>query len=1041
MSTSDNCGCCAGVTPLTPVDDIQPPGQPALALRVGTHGRFRQSMLADLADEPALESLTTRASDDPAIALLDSWAAVLDVLSFYQERIGNENYLRTATERRSVLELARAIGYELRPGVAASTWLAFTLETAPGAPLETRIDIGARAQSVPGQDETAQTFETLEAIDAKVRWNALPVLAADAVPPRMGLRTIYLAGTATRLQAGDALLIVGDERMLDAGSENWDFRRVTRLREVLPADPNDPKDVGYTVVTLDHGLGKPWHGVHPARINPRCYALRGRAHLFGHNAPDWRAMPGNVRANYLGLAEDSKPSIATYPEWPGFTLADISDPPAGAAAGTGLWGRYYQGKSLRKLIASHTDPEINFSGLTGSPHLDVPADNFSARWSGWIEAPESGEYTFYMFGDDGIRLWIDGTKLIDEWVDQSPDTEFQNTIRLDAGRRHDVLIEYYENGGGVTCQLRWAGPNLPKSIVPTARLYPRDVNTVHLDASYPKWLAGGWAVMSIPNYEEVYRIVSTEDDARADFTVSATATRLTLSGENLRDTFNHHVRATTAFGQSEPLDWATRPVSGFLQGHLIDLAGYEPDLPEGRWLAISGLVLADVPANAKALSRLKKGEALASIRIARDRKTADLDFEDFFRLTVALAPAAEIVRIQHNDSSNGHTQLLLDSDLTHAYLPSTVRINANLAPASAGDSKQMRIQPEPLGSGDGSRSLQRFNLRQGPLTYITAATPSGTASTLEIRVDGLLWQEAPRFTAPGPTERAYTVKLDENGSATVQFGDGVHGTRLPTGSGNVEARYRVGLGTAGNVKAEQISMLLSRPPGLKAVTNPVAASGGTNAEAGDEARRNAPLRVRTLDRIVSLRDFEDFAAAFTGIGKAQAVWLWDGEQRMVHLTVAGTDGAPLDPIGALYRNLLAAIDGARPPYQPLRVSPSRNLRFGLTAGLWIAPDYEAEKVLAAARKALESAFGFAARAFGQPVTGSEVLSTLQGVSGVIGADLDRLIQVEAGLTVRTSSGPDGSIAARSARWQDGTLQPADLLLLDSAAVTITERTS
>jgi predicted phage baseplate assembly protein len=241
--------------------------------------------------------------------------------------------------------------------------------------------------------------------------------------------------------------------------------------------------------------------------------------------------------------------------------------------------------------------------------------------------------------------------------------------------------------------------------------------------------------------------------------------------------------------------------------------------------------------------------------------------------------------------------------------------------------------------------------------------------------------------------------------------------------------------------AEQISMLLTRPPGLKAVTNPVAASGGTDAEAGDEARRNAPLRVRTLDRIVSLRDFEDFAAAFTGIGKAQAVWLWDGEQRMVHLTVAGTDGAPLDPNAALYRNLLAAIDSARPPYQPLRVSPGRDLRFGLTAGLWIAPEYETGKVLAAAGKALETAFGFATRAFGQPVTGSEVLAALQGVAGVIGADLDRLIQVDSGLTVLTSNGPDGSIPARSARWQGNSLQPADLLLLDPAAVTLTERTS
>lgn len=1037
MSTSDNCGCCAGVTPLTPVDAIQPPGQPALALRAGTHGRFRQSMLAGLADESALANLTTRASDDPAIALLDSWAAVLDVLGFYQERIGNENYLRTATERRSVLELARAIGYELHPGVAASTWLAFTLETAPGAPLETRIDIGARAQSVPGQDETAQTFETLEAIDAKARWNALPVLAAEAVPPRMGLRTIYLAGTATRLQAGDALLVIGDERTKDPGNENWDFRRVARLREVLPADPSDPKDAGYTIVTLDRGLGKPWHGVHPARANPRCHALRARAHLFGHNAPDWRAMPASLRATYLGLADEARPPIGQHPEWPGFTLADISDPPAGS--GSGLLGQYYRGKGFRELRLSRTDAMVNFDWGAGSPDPSVPADQFSVRWSGWIQPPVTGQFTFFVTADDGLRLWIDNRLIIDFWIDQGA-TERSGTASLRADHKHDIRLEYYENGGSATCRLAWSGPGVSKAVVPAARLYPRDVHTVHLDASYPKWLAGGWAVLSIPNYEEVYRIVATEDDARADFAVSATATRLTLSGENLRDTFNNRVRSTTAFGQSEPLDWATRPLSGFVQGHLIDLAGYEPDLPAGRWLAVSGLVLADLPANTRARSRLAKGDALASIRIGRDRQTADLEFEDFSRLTVALAPAADIVRIQHNDSGNGRTQLLLASDLTHAYLPASVRINANLAPASAGDSKQMRIQPEPLGGGDGSRSLQRFNLRQGPLTYITAATPSGTASTLEIRVDGLLWPEAPHFTAPGPGERAYTVKLDENGSATVQFGDGTHGTRLPTG-GNVEARYRVGLGTAGNVGAEQISMLLSRPPGLKAVTNPVAASGGTDAEAGDEARRNAPLRVRTLDRIVSLRDFEDFAAAFTGIGKAQAVWLWDGERRMVHLTVAGTGGAPLDPNAALYRNLLAAIDSARPPYQPLRVSPGRDLRFGLTAGLWIAPEYAPERVLAAAGKALAAAFAFAARAFGQPVTGSEALAALQGVAGVVGADLDRLIQVESGLTVRTANGPDGSIPALSARWQGNSLQPADLLLLDPAAVTLTERTS
>ena len=98
-------------------------------------------------------------------------------------------------------------------------------------------------------------------------------------------------------------------------------------------------------------------------------------------------------------------------------------------------------------------------------------------------------------------------------------------------------------------------------------------------------------------------------------------------------------------------------------------------------------------------------------------------------------------------------------------------------------------------------------------------------------------------------------------------------------------------------------------------------------------------------------------------------------------------------------------------------------------------------MLADAGQALETAFGFATRAFGQPVSGSEVLAALQGVAGVIGSYLDQLIQVDAWRTVLTSSGPDGSIPARSAHWQDNSVQPADLLLLDPTAVNLTERPS
>src|SRR5207253_10195459 len=113
-----------------------------------------------------LRSLTTRDSDDFTIALLDGWATLADVLTFYQERIANEFWLRTATERDSIRRLAQLIGYRLRPGVAAETPLSFLLDQAPGAPTEVTVEIGTRVQSVPGAKEKAQTFETIEELDA-----------------------------------------------------------------------------------------------------------------------------------------------------------------------------------------------------------------------------------------------------------------------------------------------------------------------------------------------------------------------------------------------------------------------------------------------------------------------------------------------------------------------------------------------------------------------------------------------------------------------------------------------------------------------------------------------------------------------------------------------------------------------------------------------------------------------------------------------------------------------------------------------------------
>jgi len=179
------CGCCAGIEMIVPEPEANRPGLPAIAYRVGTHATFFETMVARLStlylDVPRpdgsgklerirpLERLTTRDLGDPSIALLDAWALLGDVLSFYQERIANEGYLRTARERRSILEIARLIGYRLRPGVSATVYLAFTV--ADGFSGE--IPAGTRAQSIPGTGEKPQFFETAEKVMARDVWDNL----------------------------------------------------------------------------------------------------------------------------------------------------------------------------------------------------------------------------------------------------------------------------------------------------------------------------------------------------------------------------------------------------------------------------------------------------------------------------------------------------------------------------------------------------------------------------------------------------------------------------------------------------------------------------------------------------------------------------------------------------------------------------------------------------------------------------------------------------------------------------------------------------
>ncbi|MHC4642254.1 MAG: PA14 domain-containing protein, partial [Planctomycetota bacterium] len=144
---------------------------------------------------------------------------------------------------------------------------------------------------------------------------------------------------------------------------------------------------------------------------------------------------------------------------------------------TGLAGEYYHhtggaspaGFEAKMLV--RVDPEINFDWLTGSPDPTMAIDNFSVRWTGRIAVPVVGNYTFTTETDDGARLWINDTLIIDQWVDQGV-TPHSGSIQLNSYGPHDIKMEYYENGGGAAAKLYWEGPMVPYGIVPSNYLAP-----------------------------------------------------------------------------------------------------------------------------------------------------------------------------------------------------------------------------------------------------------------------------------------------------------------------------------------------------------------------------------------------------------------------------------------------------------------------------------------------------------------------------------------------------------------------------------------
>jgi predicted phage baseplate assembly protein len=400
----------------------------------------------------------------------------------------------------------------------------------------------------------------------------------------------------------------------------------------------------------------------------------------------------------------------------------------------------------------------------------------------------------------------------------------------------------------------------------------------------------------------------------------------------------------------------------------LELAVLLDGLEPGRWLIVSGeRTDVKVPATPISPAQTVRGIPASELVMVADVKQGSPD----------------------RAGKRTHTTLTLASPLAYCYRRDTVKVWGNVAPATHGETKS-----EVLGSGDASRPLQRFTLKQAPLTYVSAPTASGIESTLTVWVNEVRWHETPSLFGLEPTDHVYTTRTDDDGHTVVIFGDGRRGARLPTGAENVRSVYRVGIGKPGNLGSGRITQLVTRPLGVKDVSNPLPATGGADPESRDQARRNAPLAVMSLDRLVSVRDYSDFARTFAGVGRASAARLSDGRSLVVHVTIAGEDDIPISATSELFHNLEAALRDLGDPHVPVQLAVRSLSLLVVAAGVRLLPDFLWDAVEPKIRAALLSALGFERRDLAQDAVLSEAFRAIQSVPGVDYADLDVFNTVE-----------------------------------------------
>ncbi len=335
-----------------------------------------------------------------------------------------------------------------------------------------------------------------------------------------------------------------------------------------------------------------------------------------------------------------------------------------------------------------------------------------------------------------------------------------------------------------------------------------------------------------------------------------------------------------------------------------------------------------------------------------------------------------------------------------------LKIYANVVDAGHGETRAQRV----LGSGDGTQSNQRFTLEVADLSFVADASMSaGVRADLAVAVADETWTQVANLKDASATDAHYQVRIDEDGYASIQFGDGRNGRRLPTGGNNVRVSFRQGSGAAGNIDAGSLVKLVKPHPLLDSVVQPIASSGGADRESDADLRENAPATLLALDRAVSLEDFAQLARGHASVWQARAFrkppGLGQRESLEVVVMAAGGD-TPTPSVKTDLQNYLLA---RAQPGVALTVTDYVRLTFKLTVKIRIRTDaYDSQTVQDAVGAALLAAFTEQYRQLGQPLYRGEIYQIVDGVAGVENSDCSISIDDDAAaqLTRITKTGSE-----------------------------------